>query len=118
MAISFESYDRPTSICPFLALISRDFCVQSAGYTALMMASEYGHVDIAATLLARSDIDVNRVSSRVSDAFSMQPRGEDTALLLSCRMGHVDIMRLLLARSDVNINVVNVGVCCWSALGD
>jgi ankyrin repeat protein len=73
-----------------------------------MMASEQGHVEMATTLLARSDIDVNRVSSRVSAAFSMQPHGEDTALLLSCRMGHVDIVRLLLARSDVDINVVNV----------
>ncbi len=83
-----------------------------------MMASETGHVDIAAMLLAHSDIDVNKVSSRVSDAFGVQPRGEDTALLLSCRMGHMDIMRLLLARSDVDINVVNVGVCCGYAYGD
>ena len=81
-------------------------CVQSAGYTALMLASESGHLDIVTMLVARDDLDVNRASTARGSQ-----RGGDTALMLSCRKGHMDIARLLLGRPDVDVNVVNVSTC-------
>ena len=85
--------------------------MQGAGYTALMLASESGHLDIVTMLLGRDGLHVNQTSAIVHKRCRPK-RGGDTALLLSCRKGHMDIVRLLLGRVDVDVNVSNVSRSC------
>ena len=63
------------------------------GYTALILASEDGHVKVVRLLLARQGVEVNM--SRVDGA---------SALFMASQQGRVEVVRLLLARQGVEVN--------------
>jgi ankyrin repeat protein len=63
------------------------------GRTALMEASEYGHVEIVKLLLAKENIEINQ-----KDKYGQ------TALIWASRQGHVEIVKLLLAKENIEIN--------------
>ena len=62
-----------------------------ADLTALLMASQFGHVDVVQALLAKG-ADVNAKDSRGL-----------TALMMASQFGHVDVVQALIAKgADVN----------------
>jgi hypothetical protein len=62
------------------------------GVTALMFASQQGHVEVVRLLLAHPDVEVNK-----------GPADGATALIVASQRGHVEVVRLLLARQDVEV---------------
>jgi ankyrin repeat protein len=65
-----------------------------SGCTALMFASEEGHVEVVRLLLARKGVEVNK--SKQNGA---------TALMFASYRGHVEVVQLLLARQGVEVNM-------------
>jgi ankyrin repeat protein len=63
------------------------------GATALMVASQYGHVEVVRLLLARQDVEVNETG-----------QNGVTALMLASHIGQLEVVRLLLAHPDVKAN--------------
>ncbi len=66
------------------------------GYTALMLAAEYGHTEAVRLLLAMPDIAINTSN-----------QDGDTALIFAAEYGHTEVVRLLLAKPDIAINTSN-----------
>jgi ankyrin repeat protein len=64
-----------------------------SGCTALIMASQKGHVKVVRLLLARKGVEVNK--TRQNGA---------TALHIASQQCHVEVVRLLLASKGVEIN--------------
>jgi ankyrin repeat protein len=64
-----------------------------SGCTALIMASQDGHVEVVRLLLARQDVELNQAFARGG-----------TALMLASQNGHLDVVRLLLSREGVEVN--------------
>jgi hypothetical protein len=63
------------------------------GCTALILASQDGHVEVVRLLLARKGVEVNKSAQNGA-----------TALMVASQSGHVKVVRLLLARQDVEVN--------------
>ncbi len=61
------------------------------GCTALILASQNGHVELVRLLLAHPDVGVNKTTKADGD----------TALFIASYNGHVKVVRLLLAHPDV-----------------
>jgi ankyrin repeat protein len=64
------------------------------GWTALMAACQYGHIEIVKLLLTAKVISTN---AKNIVGF--------TALMSACDHGHIEIVKLLLAVKGININV-------------
>ncbi len=64
------------------------------GFTALMIASENGYVDVVRLLLAHKDVELNHQANS----------NGATALYVASQNGHFEMVRLLLARQDVEVN--------------
>ncbi|MGV2437802.1 MAG UNVERIFIED_CONTAM: ankyrin repeat domain-containing protein [Anaerolineae bacterium] len=64
------------------------------GDTALLRASENGHVEVIKALLAHNSVDVN-----------IQDSAGRTALLWASENGHVEVVKALLTNDKVNINI-------------
>jgi ankyrin repeat protein len=64
-----------------------------SGWTALMYASQKGHVEVVRLLLAREGVEVNKTEQDGA-----------TALMVASDCGHVDVVRLLLSREGVEVN--------------
>jgi ankyrin repeat protein len=66
------------------------------GATALIIASQKGHVEVVRVLLARQCVEVNK---RVAEG--------STALMIASQHGQVGVVHLLLARQGVEVNQTN-----------
>ena len=75
----------------------------SSGWTALMLASWYGHTEIVRMLLERSEILVN-----------LQNSGGSTALMMASEYRYTEIVKLLLERPEIDVNLQDKGG--WTAL--
>ena len=63
------------------------------GCTALILASENGHVGVVRLLLARQSIEVNKTAQNGA-----------TALMIASHFGQLEVLRLLLAHPAVEAN--------------
>jgi ankyrin repeat protein len=81
------------------------------GFTALHMAAQHGHHEIATALLAHPDTNVNQrtIINR-------------TPLNLACYWGNVEVLKVLLKDSRVDVNLADVNnrtpLWCASYYGD
>ena len=61
--------------------------------TAIIVASQKGHVEVVRLLLARKGVEVNKSA-----------QDGTTALISASLHGHVEVVQLLLAREGVEVN--------------
>jgi ankyrin repeat protein len=69
------------------------------GYTPLLIACQWGRVDVMRVLLARKEIQINQASDDGT-----------TPLYDACYTGRVDAVKLLLASKEIDINKESQGV--------
>ena len=92
----------PDVVTKTLARVQFQACIRRS--TALMIASQEGHVEVVRLLLACQAVDVNKADS---NGF--------TALCIASYTGHVEVVRLLLAHPGVKTRQTTSDG--WSALG-
>ena len=71
-------------------------CCNDPGYSALGIAADYGHLELAQLLLSWSGVEINAVANNCCRLY--------TALHVACRKNHLHITKLLLSRCDILVN--------------
>ncbi|KAI2499332.1 serine/threonine kinase [Fragilaria crotonensis] len=83
---------RRISACPWANVNGKD----EYGYTALIRASMFSHVEVVRFLLDHDGVDVN-----TKDDFGV------AALIAGSRKGHLEVVRALLKHDGVDVNIKN-----------
>jgi ankyrin repeat protein len=97
LALLLESDESP-SLDKVLALITANADVNWNGEDKLseiplILASDYGHVDVVKALLSSADILINKTGF-----------DDNTALMAACDQSNLEIVKLLLAAEGIDIN--------------